>query len=75
MKLIVFNYSELSDEEFSSKWGALYSEFKTSKLAVQYYGIFFIRRLLLAISFTLIRGYPLFQVIVCSLSCFIVKLM
>lgn len=69
MKLLKFKHLILQHDSFKSIWGVLYTELNTSKLAVQFYVIFFLNRLILAVSFMFLKEYPLIQVITCSLSC------
>jgi hypothetical protein len=73
MKFLYLNYLDLFNDELEPLWGVFYSEFRANKLAVQFYSIFFIRRIVLAISFNFLREYPLLQVMVCSISCFMVS--
>jgi hypothetical protein len=72
MKLLIFNSIELEDEDFESKWGVLYIEFNTSKLAVQFYVLFFVRRFIMSISFIILEDHHLAQVLTCSVACFMV---
>jgi hypothetical protein len=67
MKPLLSNLSYLDDEEFRSVWGALYSDFNASKSAALFYTLFFIRRILLSISFIFIKDYPFIQVLSCGL--------
>ncbi len=66
------NFSILEEDEFKKIWGVLYQDFDTNKLAIQYYGVFFARRLCLSVSFSMFRDYAVVQILVCSLSCFMV---
>lgn len=69
MKLLLYDITYYDDEELFIRWGVLFSDFNTSKLAVIYYVTFLIRRFILAASFIFLRDYPLVQVLVSGLSC------
>jgi hypothetical protein len=73
MKLLFNNYSRLNDENFKSIWGALYSDFNSSKSGVLFYTLFFIRRIILSASFIYFREYPIIQVLSCGIMNLIVR--
>lgn len=69
------NFTVLEEDEFKNVWGVLYQDFDTNKLAIQYYGVFFVRRLGLAVSFSMLKEYAVIQILVCSSSCLMVVYM
>lgn len=71
-KLLLFDITTYDDEQVIKRWGVLYAEFNTRKLAIMYYLAFFLRRLLLATSFILLKENPVAQIFTCSLSCMMV---
>ncbi len=72
MKLLLFDITIYDDEEQMKRWGVLYSEFNTKNSAIIYYVAFLLRRLILSISFILLKDYPMAQIITCSISCVMV---
>lgn len=76
MKFIHFNMLELHSEEIISIYGELFKEFKlsNSRISNGYYVLFMIRRLMLAISFNIIKDYPIIQMSIISASCWSIVL-
>eukprot|EP00347_Sterkiella_histriomuscorum_P014977 403358784 len=54
---------KLKDPEFEARFGTLYLNLKDSYTSILYCCLFFLRRLLFAVSITMISAYPAFQVL------------
>jgi hypothetical protein len=67
---------DLPDYEFSQIWGALYLEFniEAKKWPSRYYSAFMARRLILAGSIHFLRNFPIIQLVICVIVCWIMFL-
>jgi hypothetical protein len=76
IKFIHLNISRIHSEEVLARYGEFFKEFKVSasRILSGYYVIFFIRRLILAISINLLKEIPFVQVLIISIFCWIVVL-
>ena len=60
-----YNFYRLADEEFESKYGAVYEGLHKTKKSILFYPVFFIiKRISFALSSLLLLNYPLFQLYV-----------
>ncbi len=66
------NKENIGDEEFVGAYAYLARDFKEKVLCVYFHVIFLIRRLVLVGSIHLLQDYPLTQVIIISVVCWIV---
>jgi hypothetical protein len=73
-KFIYLKISEIHSENVIERYGQLFSEFKesNSRVVMGYYAIFMIRRLALAISMNLFKEFPIAQISIISVMCWIV---
>jgi hypothetical protein len=66
------NFEKLINSDYLAVWGSFYEEFNSgSKLSFYFYSLFFIRRLLLAVSFHLLYNNPDYQILIIVTSCWI----
>ncbi len=69
---LISNKDNIMDEEFVGAYAFLVRDFKQKIFCVYFHVIFLARRLILVASVHLLYNYPLAQVIVISVSCWIV---
>ncbi len=69
---LIWNRNNISDEEFVGAYASLVRDFREKIFCVYFHVIFLARRLILVASVHLLYNYPLAQVILISVSCWIV---
>lgn len=69
---LIGNKQNLSDEEFISSFAFLLRDFKESIFCLYFHVFFFVRGLIIVVSVHLLYDFPLTQVIICSVACWIV---
>jgi hypothetical protein len=68
------NYGKLyNNDEFKQKWGVLYEEFRNGGWGCMgYYAVFFLRRLVISVSFIILKDTPIIQLFVLDAACLLV---